>query len=219
MNNSSPESTSINNKGCRDWFYAPAGCLLRISPFILLGFLILSVLGFLFIYYNANIDLWGIGRPDFSKWVVTGNFEKIQDEKQNSWVITYESNKSSQFSGLIRHVNPIREGAFIILTHDILVTSGDFADPSKVETNVANHHFTWRSFTIAHPQGTINLLHIVPANEEIYKKLLQIQAGSYATISGREILKIESYDSTKQFLGAWQDTGCNSILVTSVEIK
>lgn len=35
---------------------------------------------------------------------------------------------------------------------------------------------------------------------------------------GCEILRIERFDPQGNFLGAWQDAGCNSILVKSVEI-
>ena len=38
------------------------------------------------------------------------------------------------------------------------------------------------------------------------------------TISGREIYRIDLFDSAGKFTSYWQDEGCNSILVTSVKI-
>jgi len=105
------------------------------------------------------------------------------------------------------------------LTHDILVTSGDFADPSIVQTRVSDHHFQWYSSSKNSPAGTINLIHAVPYNEAIYNQLLEIRSGQKATISGYEILRIDAYRKTGEYLGKWEDSGCNSMVVTSVQIQ
>ncbi len=105
-----------------------------------------------------------------------------------------------------------------ILTHDILVTSGEYADPAVVKTSVANHRFRWHSTGTTRPKGAINLLHTVPANEEIYRQLLQIHAQDEVIITGREILTIEAYDQDGNYLGEWHDTGCNTLLVNSVTV-
>jgi hypothetical protein len=83
---------------------------------------------------------------------------------------------------------------------------------------VLNHHFTWRSTAIAHPSGTINLLHTVPASQDIYRQLLEIKSDDEVTIGGREILTIQAYGRDGTYLGEWHDTGCNSLLVKSVSI-
>lgn len=213
-----PDSPSPS-KGCSELLYLPAGCLLRASPFLLLGLMIALILGFLYSYYNLNVEILGIGRPAFSSWIIGTDFSTIQIPGKGEWKITFETQKSITFSGRVRHVNPIRESAFPILTHDILVTSGDFADPALVDTRVTNHHFTWRSASYTQPQGTINLLHIVPAEQQIYDLLLAIQNGNRVSITGREILRIDGYDQEAQLISWWQDTGCNTILVTAVEIQ
>jgi hypothetical protein len=69
-----------------------------------------------------------------------------------------EDRGTSEFSGIVRHVSPFRMGRLRILTHDILVTSGDYADPDVVSTSVFSHLFTWRSSSTAHPSGRINYL-------------------------------------------------------------
>ncbi|MGB3903380.1 MAG: hypothetical protein WBB22_00510, partial [Anaerolineae bacterium] len=105
-----------------------------------------------------------------------------------------------------------------ILTHDVLVTSGEYADPDVVTTSVTNHSFTWRSSSTAEPRGAINLLHTVPANEEVYGQLRQIQSWDEVVITGREILRIDALDADGGYLGDWQDAGCNALLVQSVTI-
>jgi len=103
-----------------------------------------------------------------------------------------------------------------ILTHDILVTSGEYADPDVVTTSVSNHRFTWRSSSTAEPRGAINLLHTVPATEEVYLQLREIQSWNEVVIAGREILRIDALDADGRYLGHWQDSGCNALLVQSV---
>ena len=103
-----------------------------------------------------------------------------------------------------------------ILTHDVMVTSGEYADPDVVTTSVTNHRFTWRSSSTAEPRGAINLLHTVPANEEVYGQLRQIQSWDEVVITGREILRIDALDADGGYLGDWRDAGCNALLVQSV---
>jgi hypothetical protein len=61
-------------------------------------------------------------------------------------------------------------------------------------------------------------LHTLPANEEIYRQLLQVRSGDEVTISGLEILTIRAYDQTGNYLGEWHDTGCNTLVVNAVNI-
>ena len=123
------------------------------------------------------------------------------------------------FRGLVRHATPVRMGLFPLITHDILVTTGDYADPKLVNTsvNILLHRFTWWSLSSRQPGGTINLLHTVPLNQAVYQQLLKIRSGDLVVIAGREIDKIEAYElPANRDLGYWKDDGCNSIVVTGV---
>ena len=196
----------------------PIGCLLTASPIVLLVVAALVVLGGGFAYYNLNVDLFGIGAPDFHSFVVSPDFQNIPRSDGSQMKVSFEKPSDSVFAGLVRHVTPIREAEFPILTHDILVTSGDYADSKKVDTSVFNHHFFWHSASI-NPQGTINLLHTVPLNEAIYKSLLEVQTGQTVRITGREIYRIEVFKiGASQPDRWWEDTGCNSLVVDSVAI-
>ncbi len=199
--------------------FIPAGCLLRTPTLAVLVFLVAGVLGGTYLYYAVNIDLFGIGRPDFNALHFNNNYTQVQSDDGSRWVIVYEKPAMSLFSGLVRHVSPVRLGMDPFLTHDILVTSGDFANPEIVSTSVFNHHFTWYSQNKSTPGGTINLIHAVPLNEAIYNQLLQIRNGQQAAFSGYEILRIDAYQKSGEYIGKWEDSGCNSMLVTSVQVQ
>jgi hypothetical protein len=204
-------------KSITDLLLAPVGCLLQASgTYVIVALLAMAVAGG-FLYYNVNTDFLGLAGPDFDSLVFSSSQDQIQADDV-CWKITFEKGTDSQFSGLVRHVSPIRDERIRILTHDILVTSGEYADPAIVRTSVANHRFYWRSATTARPQGSINLLHTLPANEEVYQQLLQIRSGDEVTITGREILIVQAYDQAGNYLGEWHDTGCNTLMVNSVNI-
>jgi hypothetical protein len=199
------------------WLLAPLGCLLQASATTVFTALLAIILVGGILYYTTNTDFLGLAGPDFDSLTIADSREQITADDL-TWKITYEKREDRQFAGLVRHVSPIRDNRVRILTHDILVTSGEFADPALVSTSVVNHHFRWRSSSTAHPEGAINLLHTVPANEDIYDQLLQVRSQDEVIITGREILTIRVYDQDGNYLGDWHDTGCNTLLVNSVTI-
>jgi hypothetical protein len=214
---SAPESGPAARRNMSDLLLTPLGCLLQISTtHVLIALLVVALVGGVS-YYTANTDFFGLAGPDFDSLTISNSYQQFQ-AADVTWKITYEKPADSQFSGLVRGVYPIREGTFRILTHDILVTSGQYADPAIVSTSVLNHHFSWRSAGIAQPSGTINLLHTVPASQDIYRQLLEIKSDDEVTIGGREILTIQAYGRDGTYRGEWHDTGCNSLLVKSVSI-
>ncbi len=217
MSDQGDDERRAARRSISDLLLTPLGCLLQISTtHCLIALLVVALIGGVS-YYTTNTDFFGLAGPDFDSLTISDSGRQFQ-AADASWEITYEKPVDSQFSGLVRGVYPIREGTFRILTHDILVTSGQYADPAIVSTSVLNHHFTWHSSGTAHPTGTINLLHTVPASEDIYRQLLEIRSGDEVTIAGREILTIEAYGQDGGYLAEWHDTGCNSILVKSVSI-
>ncbi len=156
---------------------------------------------------------------DFDSMTVSNGFHHIVLADGRSWNIDYEKNPDQSFSGKVRHISPIRTGKFAILSHNILVTVGDFQDPSAVFTRVSNHHFFWRSLIGTHPGGSINLLHTLPMNQTVFTQLQQIKNGDMVTIRGYEIYRIDGWASSGKYIGYWKDSGCNTILVTEVFIR
>ena len=155
---------------------------------------------------------------NFDQVMSSKGLHDITLENGRAYDISYETSSKREFIGLVRHTSAIREPSFAILTFDILVTGGDFADPEKVTTSVSNHHFSWMPTSNTEPSGTINLLHTVPINEEINQTLKSIQNGDSVIITGYDIYQIQGYDAEGGYIGFWQDTGCNTTLVTKIEI-
>ena len=202
--------------GLRDFILIPLGCLIR-TP-LLLVFVGLAVIGSWVAYTSFNWDFFGIAAPPYREWDISPGFLEVSSPEGKSWVITYESQRETTYVGLVRHVTPIREGQFPLLSHDILVTQGNYTDPKLVGTSVSNHHFSWHAYESIDILGTINLLHTVPENEEIYRTLLQVHKGDKVRVTGREIKSIVYYPQKGQKYSTWADTGCNTLLVTKVEI-
>lgn len=155
---------------------------------------------------------------NFDQAMNSNGLHDVTLENGRSYDVSYETSSKRDFSGLVRHISPIRESSFAILTFDILVTSGDFANPDLVQTGVSNHHFTWRATSDLYPQGTINLLHTVPINESVNQALRSIKNGDTVIITGYDIYQIQGFDKEGKYVGFWQDAGCNTTLVTNVEI-
>ncbi len=159
----------------------------------------------------------GLRGPDFESLIISDTFEHIESDDY-MWQIVYENRRDTEFAGVVRHTSPIHEGKFRILTHDILITSGEFADPDIVDTSVSNHRFRWYSQSKQHPQGRLNLLHTLAADDEILTQLKEIEKWDQVVVSGREVLRVELYDLEGNYIGNWHDTGCNTLVVTSVSI-
>lgn len=195
------------------------GLLFRLPiQFYFIFFAFLLVIGGV-AYTKLNTDFFGLTSPNLAGLTILDQYKTIQDDQGANWEVTYEKSRDTVFQGYVRHVSINRISKFPFLTHDILITTGDFADPDLVYTNVINHHFYWQSLNKNYPKGTINLLHVVPENEDIYQQLLKIRNGDTVSISGREILRIDAYDSQDKNLGWWKDDGCNTTLVKEVILE
>lgn len=149
---------------------------------------------------------------------MAADYSRILAPDGRSWDVTFEYADDSTFSGVVRHVSTWGEANIPFMTHDILVTTGEFASRGTVDTLVINHKFFYH-YKNGMPTGTINLLHIFPASEEIYRQLLKVKDWNQVTISGREIYKIDINDAQGKNTGWFMDHGCNSILVTSVVVE
>jgi len=203
----------------RTLLWQPIGFLLSMSPLTagVLLVLVVSICGTL--YYSLNSDFFGLAAPPFSRFTFSKDYTHVSMPDGRSWKIIFEKKTASAFTGVVREVVHWREEPIPFATHDVLVTTGEYTSPQRVAARVHDHAVYYQWYTDVMPAGTINLLHIVPFSEEIYRQLLKIQDWNLVTIKGIEILRIEIYDPQGNFQSYFQDAGCNSILVTSVEIK
>ena len=191
------------------------GCLVAITRLAVIALALAFIGGA--IYSVPRSALFGLRGPDFDGLTISDTFDRIQGDDYR-WEISLEAKGDSAYAGVVRHISAIRIGKLRILTHDILVTSGDFADPAIVSASVSNHRYRWAAEGTASPQGTINLLHTVPADDEVYRQLEEIESGDNVTIIGQEILRINVFDLDGNSKGDWHDQGCNTMLVRSVAL-
>ncbi len=176
---------------------------------------VVSVGGYL--YFRANTSFFGLVGTDFDKLVISNAYEKIASDELY-WEVQFEGQGQSKYIGTVRHVSPIRINEFKILTHDILVTTGDFSNPDVVETGVIDHKFFYKPTDTPSLTGTIHLIHAIPANKGIYQQLLSITNWDIVKLTGREIYTVKAYEMDETFLGTWMDTGFNTLLVETVSV-
>lgn len=154
----------------------------------------------------------------FDELTYSDKLQRITEPRGSFWILHYEIEPDVIFSGLVGYTTAVHESNFAILTHDILVTNGDFSNPFIVEIKVAEHRYRWVSWHVPKPNGSISLIHAIPINEEINQQLRSIQSGDGVVIKGYDIFRINSYDSNGNYQGFWQDDGCFTTLVTEVTI-
>ena len=194
----------------------PTSCLAVVSQLFIVLVVVAIVAGL--IYTLPRSSLFGLRGPDFDSLQISDSFDSLESD-DFVWQIVFERPDDSVFEGTVRHNSAIRLNRFRILTHDVLVTTGDYADPQVVNTSVSNHHFRWSSNSDSLPDGTIHLLHTVPADQAIYEQLSAIAEGDRVKIDGQEILRIKVFDLDGNYLGEWHDEGCNTILVRSLQVE
>ncbi len=101
--------------------FAP-GCLVVINRLAVIA-LALAFIGGV-IHSVPRSTLFGLRGPGFGDLTISDTFDHIQGDDYR-WEISLETDSESTYAGLVRHISAIRIGKLRILTHDILVTSGD----------------------------------------------------------------------------------------------
>ncbi len=170
-----------------------------------------------FLYFRVNTSFFGLVGADFDQLVISNSYELISADDMY-WEVQFEGIGETKYIGTVRHAAPIRNNDFRILTHNVLVTTADFANPDLVDTSVLDNKFIWKSTGTDTPTGSINLIHAIPSTKAIYQELLKIQPWDIVKITGREIYSVKGYEADGNFLGTWVDAGCNTLLVNSVSI-
>lgn len=209
-----PEKTTSQVGGIANFFLGWTTSLPPSCGFIVLFVIIIASA---FIYFRMNTSLFGLTGTDFDQLVISNSYELISAEDMY-WEVQFEGIGESKYIGTVRHAAPIRINEFRILTHNILVTTADFANPDIVNTSVIDNKFFWKSTGTDSPTGSINLIHAIPSTKAIYQELLKIQPWDIVKITGREIYTVKAFQTDEIFLGTWLDTGCNTLLIESVTI-
>ena len=183
---------------------------LRLIPGLLI---LLSLLWLL----QSVVGVRPLGTPIPGDFTIQPGYRHISAPDGRTWRILFQWPWNSTFGGTVRHTSQWHDTAAPFMSHDILVTKGDYANPNLVHTQVKDHHYYY-TYGQIRPQGDISLLHIFPASAEVLDQLNTIQNGDIVRISGREIFLITRYNARGDRSGYFTDMGCNTILVTNVEI-
>lgn len=202
-----------------DFFWLLVGFVLHMSPLTAAGLLLLTITTCGALFRLASADWLDRSAPSWGDFAFSSDYRRVTLPDGRWWNITYEKNTFSVFTGTAREVIHLRDEAGIpFATHDILLTNGEYSSPARVSAQVVNRTVRYQWYTSQTPEGTLHLLHIVPLNEDVYHQLLQVRRWNRVSIKGQEILRIESFDPTGRLRLIFQDEGCNTILVTSVQV-
>jgi hypothetical protein len=96
------------------------------------------------------------------------------------------SDDAKTFSGTIQWTGQAAKSAVPLITHEVLVTTGEYSDPKVVQIEpVVDHHTTWK-FVAGRTalDGTIHIVHCVPSTPEVYDALGGLTVGQNVSIQG-----------------------------------
>ena len=125
---------------------------------------------------------------------------------------------AKSFSGTIQWTGHAAPSAVPLITHEVLVTTGEYSDPKIVQIQpVVDHHTTWTYVARRMAEGTIHIVHCIPSTPEVYDALGALVAGQSVTIDG-ELLR----GPLKGTDGSFWQTGKEShptVFVRSVRVE
>jgi hypothetical protein len=184
---------------------------------LILGLVGLLLVPVLVVVLVSLMGVRPVGTPLVGAFTVENGYRSISAEDGRSWRVIFQWPWDSTFEGSVRHVSLWDDADMPFMSHDILVTSGEYADAERVSTSVRDHHYFY-SYGGRRPKGDISLLHIFPASQEVLEDLMGVALGDEVRIEGREIFLVNVYDAQGNRVAFFTDTGCNTILVTGVEV-
>jgi hypothetical protein len=95
------------------------------------------------------------------------------------------SDDTKAFAGTIQWTGQAAKSAVPLITHEVLVTTGEYSDPKVVQIEpVVDHHTTWKYVARRQAEGTIHIVHCVPSSPEIYDALGALTVGQNVSIEG-----------------------------------
>lgn len=108
----------------------------------------------------------------------------------------------TSFTGLVRDVEQAYYEGVPAISHNVLVTSGDFSDPEIVDfSRFRNGALSWRAQV--QPEGSVHVLHLIADDPATFEQLQDLDIGDQVTISGRE----ERDGKIENSNGGWQGFG------------
>ena len=89
------------------------------------------------------------------------------------------------YSGYVRYAGRAKNKYVPFMTNEVILTTGDFADPSLVTIGrVRNHSTFWGAKK--QPKGTLYFVHCIPLNVSLLSELEKIEEGQWIKLIGKQ---------------------------------
>lgn len=92
---------------------------------------------------------------------------------------------ATELAGDARILAAVYNKGLPVITHDLVLTSGDFSDPAKVDiTSRGGGNYVWRAKE--KPEGSALFLHVIPASPAVLEAVQAVATGQAVVLRGRK---------------------------------
>ena len=144
--------------------------------------------GIFFIVGIAVFGLWWKHVPGAS-----GRFDAMAIDADAGQIeldgVTYTAQFGEPVShaGNVRVIYTVAHEIAPVITHEIVLTTGDYSDPEIVDV-ISHGPGRVRMESRTQPEGTFTMVHVIPGNAAVVAALDGLEEGSAAVIEGRPIV-------------------------------
>lgn len=133
---------------------------------------------------------WWMRAPDpetvWRQSTFSQDFTRIESQGE-SYSASWEEDLSA-FEGELQQMVPEALKYAPFISHHLVLTDGDYSDPDKVEIRPLKKGKTsWRAKQ--QPRGRFLVLHLLPADAEVLRRINAIAPGQRAIWSGQRLVK------------------------------
>ena len=133
------------------------------------------------------VAYWYFGKPSPEEIMLKTRFnidkgEVIWDGK----TIYAEWGKKETKSGYLRYFGRAYDRNVPFMTHDTVLTTGDYSDPDKVYVSEISSGNMFYRPNIRSPEGTLVVLHLFHNSKKVASELSELKQGDTVNFTGRE---------------------------------
>lgn len=131
--------------------------------------------------------VWFIFIKESSKDIIQGTIIDIErgilDYDNKQYKATWGEEKT--YSGYVRYVGQAKNKYVPFMTNEVILTTGDFSDPSLVTIGpVRNHSTFWTAQK--QPKGELYFIHCIPLDLSVLLALEGIKQGQWVELTGKQ---------------------------------
>lgn len=113
---------------------------------------------------------------------------------------------SNTHSGEVQQIGQYHNKYLPMNTHHIVLTTGDYSDPSKVTISKLRKGRIVARYT-TQPKGSIEVLHLIPSSVQMLKKISRIKTGQKVELTGQEEKDNKVNSDAGYYAGGSKDKG------------